>query len=449
MNLKKLCSVICSLVLVGPLVHAQIDHNQLDSLRNAFASYRNEALEDWDEYKAQAFQEYSDYLAIATSELHIYNESIRQTWGSSDTSSLNDTPTIWVEYSKDMSDRSIVDFEKGTVSIEVAIPRSLMSDRNAVNEHLARAIERTLNSRGNTCPYSSSVDASEPLTAEPILSGLISLEGYDIDTSSVTSSASERKAPPSPTVKSQTLNIPQNSKPQKVQRPKTDMSMLRDRQERENTAIAQAVADQSEKEIVPIKGDDGQERYVVQVTLPLVSDNINKNAALYKDLVAEFSEIFQIEQPLIYAVMEQESSFNPQAKSWVPAYGLMQLVATSGGYDAYRFVYNIDWVPTSSYLYNPRNNIELGTAYLRILMNQFSKVQDEDCRRLCVIASYNTGAGNVSRAFTGKTNVSKAMSLINEYDYTGLYNHLTRNLNSDEARNYVSGVSRRREKYLK
>lgn len=147
--------------------------------------------------------------------------------------------------------------------------------------------------------------------------------------------------------------------------------------------------------------------------------------------------------------MEQESYFNPEATSHVPAYGLMQLVPRSGGYDAYRYVYKRDWVPTKSYLYVPHQNIELGTAYLRILMNQFSAVTDPDCRRLCVIASYNTGAGNVSRAFTGNTNLSSAIPLINRYNYTQLYNHLTSRLSTEEARNYVSGVSKRREKYLK
>jgi hypothetical protein len=82
-------------------------------------------------------------------------------------------------------------------------------------------------------------------------------------------------------------------------------------------------------------------------------------------------------------------------------------------------------------------------------MNQFSKVKDEGCRRLCVIASYNTGAGNVSRAFIGSTKLSKAFDKINEMTYDQLYNYLTHNLNTDEARNYVSGVSRRREKYKK
>jgi soluble lytic murein transglycosylase-like protein len=183
--------------------------------------------------------------------------------------------------------------------------------------------------------------------------------------------------------------------------------------------------------------------------MALVADNLSRNATLYKDLVSEFSVRFQIEEPLIYAIMEQESAFNPQATSWVPAYGLMQLVPRSGGRDAYRFVYKVDRIPEVSYLYNPRNNIELGTAYLRVLMNQFERVTDPHCRRLCVIAGYNTGAGNVSRSFIGSTNLSKAFSSICQFDYEGLYNHLVKNLPHEETRNYVVKVTQRREKYIK
>lgn len=224
---------------------------------------------------------------------------------------------------------------------------------------------------------------------------------------------------------------------------------LQDANEESKEAIAYQVAQQSKKSTTNITGKDGSKRKVICINMPLVRDNISKSAALYKDIVKKYSERFQIEQPLIYAVIEQESSFNPQATSHIPAYGLMQLVPTSGGIDAYRFVYGVEKVPTKSYLFDPDQNIELGTAYLRILYNWFDSVKDVHCRRLCVIAGYNTGAGNVSRAFIGTTQLSNAYNEINKFDYKRLYQHLTKHLSTDEARNYVKGVTKKREKYIK
>ena len=81
----------------------------------------------------------------------------------------------------------------------------------------------------------------------------------------------------------------------------------------------------------------------------------------------------------------------------------MQLVPESGGRDAYRFVYEKDRLLPPSYLFDPKRNIELGCAYLHLLRNRFfAAVEDDEKARLCVIAGYNTGAGNVSRALDGE-----------------------------------------------
>ena len=71
----------------------------------------------------------------------------------------------------------------------------------------------------------------------------------------------------------------------------------------------------------------------------------------------------KIPQELIYAIMESESSFNPMARSNIPAYGLMQIVPRSAGIDAYNFLYKEKKLLSSRYLYNPSNNIKMGTAY--------------------------------------------------------------------------------------
>lgn len=441
--------LIC--VLCGNKGGAQSFH-QLDSIRYQFEQDAAQVRADFEAYEEQAR---ADYFR--------YSDSIKSIWGGD--TIVDNTPKVWVEYDKDYRSRSIVDFENGEVEVEAAIDIDKIQDTSLVNNRLVEAIERLLNSRGSTCPYPSSVDASAPLTKNPILDDLIDWTQFGLDMSDALEPIMKnvRPVPPTPTVKGKDLTITQRTRQtetvqqggktlaekRKEGRERAKQKLEQQRKSLDKSTLAKKIVQSVQKTFTTVKGKDGTVRQVVKIQMAMVSDNISKNAALYKDLVAEFSEKFQIEQPLIYAIMEQESAFNPQAKSWVPAYGLMQLVPRSGGRDAYRYVYKVDKIPEMSYLYNPRNNIELGTAYLRVLMNQFAKVEDPHCRRLCVIAGYNTGPGNVSRSFIGTTKLANAFSVINQHDYNGIYNHLINNLPYEETRNYVVKVTQRREKYMK
>ena len=66
---------------------------------------------------------------------------------------------------------------------------------------------------------------------------------------------------------------------------------------------------------------------------------------------------------------------------------------------------------------------------------------DDKSRQLCVIAAYNTGAGNVARAFSGTTSVKKALPIINRLSSKQVYAHLRSNLKYEEARNYIKKVT--------
>lgn len=429
--------------------------NETEYLKNEFQEYSQKALADYEEYEKQARADYINYV-----------KSIQSVWGRD--SICENTRSKWVEYSDNYTSRSIVDFESGKVVVEIAIEENESNNQTLINQQLGNAVEKLLNSRGTTSPYPSSVEDTAPLTTNPILENLIDVSDYNINTTSANFTPNNPSTvPPRPTVKGKNLTPKSGSSPRKSISSKntsskktevTDKGAAKTHFEKVEAIdswkskidiIAQKAVNSSKRLKGFIKGTDGKKRQIVQVEMNLVADNLSRNAALYKDLVAEFSQKFQIEQPLIYAIMEQESYFNPEATSWVPAYGLMQLVPKSGGKDAYFYVYKKEWIPTRSYLYNPRNNIELGTAYLRVLMNQFAPVSDQHCRRLCVIAGYNTGAGNVSRSFIGSTNLKKAFSNINQFDYNQLYNHLVTRLPHEETRNYVIRVTTKREKYIK
>lgn len=467
--MRKLFVFIIAVALHVTAVWAQYVETSLDSMRMQFESEARFAVEEFEAYSEQARAEYEQFV-----------ESIKLIWGGD--SVVENTRTEWVEYGDDNTSRSIVDFDKGSIVVEVALDEGEAQDEALVSSRLAEAVERVLGSRGSTHPYNGSGDSAEEISENPILDGIVDLSAYNVCGLQVADNKvvnTPPRTPPSPTVKSGTLNLPSSTarpKPVAVGGQTMANRRLQDESAREQArakaaekqqinvkvngtpatvnvaAAAMAVVSQSPRVATPTTGGDGKQRTVVKVEMAMVTDYLNEKAAQFRDLVSEFSKVFQIEEPLIYAVMEQESRFNPQAKSHVPAYGLMQLVPSSGGCDAYTYVKKLKQPtkPEPSYLYIPRNNIELGTAYLRILMNRFSTVTDPDCRRLCVIAAYNTGEGNVSRSFVGKAASAKSIAQhINALNYSQLYNHLTSRLSTSEARGYVEGVSRRREKYMK
>ena len=157
---------------------------------------------------------------------------------------------------------------------------------------------------------------------------------------------------------------------------------------------------------------------------------------------------FRLPPSLVVSVIHNESSFNPRAQSHVPAFGLMQLVPSSGGRDSYRFVFGEDKAPAPDYLFQPAPNVELGTAYLHILDTRYlAAVEHPESRLYCVISAYNTGAGNVARAFGAGRKVKVAAKRINAMQPREVYEHLRVNLPYDETRRYIDKVVRGMDRY--
>ena len=111
-------------------------------------------------------------------------------------------------------------------------------------------------------------------------------------------------------------------------------------------------------------------------------------------------------------------------------------------------MYKVDSLLTPEYLYAPENNVELGTAYLNILLTKYFKnVNDKRSRLYCAVAAYNTGAGNVARAFTGKTKLKSAVEKINSMTSDEVFKHLKNQLPFKETQDYVVRVTERMELY--
>ena len=164
----------------------------------------------------------------------------------------------------------------------------------------------------------------------------------------------------------------------------------------------------------------------------------------YLDAVRQQAAKHDLDPTLMLAVMHTESSFNPMARSHIPAYGLMQIVPESAGKDATRVLHGEPEVLPPSYLYEPQNNIEVGAVYLNLLYYHYvSDVQDVESRLYCAIASYNTGSGNVAKTFVSSGSMSEASKAINRRSSQEVYQHLVSELPYEEPRHYFQRVTRR------
>ena len=104
----------------------------------------------------------------------------------------------------------------------------------------------------------------------------------------------------------------------------------------------------------------------------------------YHDIVREASLEFGIEEALIFAVIREESRFAKEILSHANAKGLMQIIAPTAEFIAKK-------IGLDSYdLSNPKDNIRMGTFYLKYIFESFDEVE-------YVLASYNAGTVRANR----------------------------------------------------
>jgi membrane-bound lytic murein transglycosylase C len=190
----------------------------------------------------------------------------------------------------------------------------------------------------------------------------------------------------------------------------------------------------------PVESRDGVPRVKVTTTIKLTPDHLKKRARQYLDTVVAESRRRQLDPRLVLAVIQTESYFNPKAESHIPAYGLMQLVPRAAGRDAYNFVYNDDKVLDDIYLFQPTQNVELGAAYLYLLMNKlFADVAPGDKKNYLVICAYNWGPGNIRKKIMGQYRIQE----LTDGQVFGLLTDRT----PEETRNYLKRVTERMALY--
>lgn len=189
---------------------------------------------------------------------------------------------------------------------------------------------------------------------------------------------------------------------------------------------------------------DATSKRIQQVKISLPTQMVRDRAAPFVPTATKMSEEFNVERSLILAVAQTESSFNPLAQSPIPAFGLMQIVPNSAGKDVNVKINNKDHSPDEATLFKPDENIRFGAAYLHILDSRYLKgIKDDTSRLYCMIAAYNTGAGNVASVFhpDNKRSLSLAVEEINKLSPEEVYQKLETELPYQETRTYLKKVT--------
>jgi Rod binding domain-containing protein len=119
----------------------------------------------------------------------------------------------------------------------------------------------------------------------------------------------------------------------------------------------------------------GQQTETAEISFDMFAPRVRE----WKDIIAKASKEHGVDKFLIAAVMDAESSGNPNAVSRVGASGLMQLMPGTAGDMGVKDVFD------------PVQNIMGGTRYLRQMLNRFGG----DLK--LALAAYNAGPGNVQR----------------------------------------------------
>ncbi len=143
----------------------------------------------------------------------------------------------------------------------------------------------------------------------------------------------------------------------------------------------------------------------------------------YWNIITEQARVRRLDPHQVAGLIRQETVFDARARSSASAYGLMQLLIPTATILARR--YGIDRAITVESLFEPRLNIQLGTAYMRDQLDKFGRIE-------YVAAAYNAGPNRV---------VQWRSTLPLEID------EWAEAIPFKETRGYVQGVVRNRLQY--
>jgi membrane-bound lytic murein transglycosylase E len=180
-------------------------------------------------------------------------------------------------------------------------------------------------------------------------------------------------------------------------------------------------------------------RTITQQQTPLTQAPPEKVAQAWSMFTESAANNYGVDQKLVEAIISVESGGNPTVVSKSNAIGLMQIKASTAGREVYR-VQGRRGQPSSKELRDPVRNIDIGTAYLKILQDQsLAGIRDPKTLRYATIVSYANGAGALLRTFSRDRD--RAIAMINAMSPEEFYQHVQNKHPAAQAPRYLWKVT--------
>lgn len=348
---------------------------------------------DYEQWKQTQQQQKEAFYQNYLSNYQAFKQRLEQHWG--DKAELP-SQQKFVDYSEDLDEKVVIDYELGEIRIEMLVDADAEPDQDMLQRTLTRLDAQSV---------SDTLQEAELTTGMRIVNDrkVLSTFAPEVSVAALAAAAVEEQ---------ETATVPPKTTPEAVT--KTDPKS--------------AVEKRIKRYRIKISGDDIYQR----------------RAQAYANTISVHSSEFDVTPELVFAITQTESSFNPLAQSPIPAFGLMQIVPSSAGLDVNRLVFDVPGMPSESTLFDADQNIRMGTAYIHLLQSRYLKqITDPQSRLYCVIAAYNTGAGNVASVFhpQGRKQVAGAVSVINQLSPDEVYQRLVNELPYHETRQYLQKVT--------
>lgn len=368
-----------------------------------FEAFLKKRQSEFSQYEQQQRQEFEAFVSAWHNAQNAYLKQVTQKWQDPNLPSS----TVWVKYSDDLNKRTSVNFESGEVVVE------LLNSQN--DEQAVEYAKQQLNEL-------SQVTVNKTLSNDPVYIAA----NNTINSKNFTSTGK-----------------PLNKKVEQSKSPKTTQA----KKIVEQTVLSTEIV----KEVLTAKAPViTKQKDRVKISYKLPDNTLSNQAKRYLPEVQQQAKRYNLDPALLLAIIHTESSFNPLARSPIPAFGLMQIVPTSAGKDVSNFLQGKPLLLSPEYLFQADNNVEAGSTYVHILSNRYFKnVRNVQSRIYMSIAAYNTGPGSVAKTLSGSKSLNQASIAANAMSAEKVYTLMVNNLPAQETRNYLQKVVKRTAYYQK